>query len=143
MPVRSATAEWQGNLANGSGKVSSESGHLTGAYSFPSRFETGNGTNPEELIAAAHAACYSMALSHALSQAGHVPESVQTEAKVHLEKGEAGFSIVRIELLCEARVSGLDDASFQTHAEGAKEGCPISRALASVEISLEARNVGG
>jgi osmotically inducible protein OsmC len=117
------------------------SGAFEGQYSFSSRFEEGTGTNPEELIAAAHAGCFSMAFSAGLSRAGHVPNRVQTTAKVHLVKGDAGFSISTIELETEADVPGIDDAAFQEHAEAAKAGCPVSRALAGVEIKLNARLV--
>jgi len=114
-------------------------GAFDGAYSFSSRFESGTGTNPEELIAAAHAGCFSMALSNMLAQAGHVPESVETEARVDLERGDTGFSITRITLATEASVPGIDEAEFQRLAQAAKEGCPVSRALAATEIVLEAR----
>jgi lipoyl-dependent peroxiredoxin len=139
MPVRRATAEWKGDLKGGSGELSSPTGAVSGAYSFSSRFEEGEGTNPEELIAAAHAGCFSMALSNALAQHGHAPESVKTEARVHLEKGDAGFSIARIVLKTEARVADIDEDHFREHAEEAKKGCPVSRALQAVDIELEAR----
>ncbi len=139
MPVRSANAEWKGPLASGSGHLSSESGAISRLpYNFPSRFETGSETNPEELIAAAHAGCYSMALSHALAQAGHAPERVRTEARVTLGKVDAGFAITGIELICRARVPGISVDAFQEKAQGAKEGCPVSKALASVPIKLDA-----
>ena len=138
MAVRSATAEWKGDLKGGSGQVSTESGALAGQYSFSSRFEEGTGTNPEELIAAAHAGCFSMALSNILAGAGHTPESVKTEAKVRLEMGDDGPSVTRIDLLCEANVPGIGEADFLEHAEAAKKGCPISKALAAVEITLDA-----
>lgn len=138
MPVRTADAEWKGTLREGSGSLQSETGAVSGRYSFPSRFEEGTGTNPEELIAAAHAGCYSMALSAELGRAGHDPERVRTTARVHLEKQENGFGITRVHLVTRARVSGLDQEAFQKVAEGAKEGCPVSRALAAVEITLDA-----
>ncbi len=138
MPIRTASAEWRGDLPKGRGTIKSQTGALDGQYSFASRFEEGPGTNPEELIAAAHAGCYSMALSNMLAQAGHVPTSVKTTARVHLEKVEDGVGITRIELVCRAEVPGLDAAGFQEHAESAKVGCPVSRALAAVEISLDA-----
>ncbi len=141
MPVRSANAEWKGNLAQGSGELQSESGALAGSYSFPSRFETGSGTNPEELIAAAHSGCYSMALSHLLSEAGHTPESVRTTARVSLDQVEGGFAITSIHLECEARVPGISPEAFSEHAEAAKGGCPVSKALSAVEIGLTARLV--
>ena len=139
MPVRRASAEWNGDLKDGTGTVSTESGAVAGRYSFSSRFEEGTGTNPEELVGAAHAACFSMALSGQLAKAGHPPESVRTEARVHLEKGEAGFSVTGIDLECVARVPGVDEKTFQEKAKAAKEGCPISRLLAAVEIRLNAR----
>lgn len=138
MPIRSASAEWQGDLPRGKGTITSQTGAITGQYSFSSRFEEGTGTNPEELIAAAHAGCYSMALSNMLAQAGHVPTSVKTTARVHLDKVEGGVAISRIALTCRAVVPGLNDAGFQEHAQNAKVGCPVSRALAAVEITLDA-----
>jgi lipoyl-dependent peroxiredoxin len=139
MAIRSATAVWKGSLTEGTGTLSSESGAIQeAAYSFPSRFQEGEGTNPEELIAAAHAGCFSMALSHGLAQAGHAPTRVTTEARVHLDKGDEGFSITRIELVCEAVVPGIDEAAFQEQAEGAKKGCPVSRALSAIPIELKA-----
>jgi osmotically inducible protein OsmC len=119
------------------------SGSYEGPYSFQSRFEEGDGTNPEELIAAAHAGCFSMALSGDLGRAGHEPESVETTATVHIEKVEGGFAIKRIELDTRARVPGLDDDEFQQIAEGAKQNCPVSKALAAVEtIELKAELAG-
>ncbi|HSW29161.1 MAG TPA: OsmC family protein [Longimicrobiales bacterium] len=138
MPVRSASAEWQGDLPKGKGTITSQTGAIHGQYSFSSRFEEGTGTNPEELIAAAHAGCYSMALSNMLAQAGKTPASVKTTAKVHLTKVEGGVGITLIELVCRAVVPGLDAAGFQEHAEKAKVGCPVSRALSAVEIRLDA-----
>jgi osmotically inducible protein OsmC len=117
------------------------SGAFEGPYSFASRFEDGSGTNPEELIGAAHAGCFSMALSGALTRAGHPPTRIHTSAKVHIDRGEAGFSITRIELQTEAEVPGIDDETFQTEAQGAKAGCPVSRALAGTEITLDAKLV--
>jgi osmotically inducible protein OsmC len=115
------------------------SGAFDGAYSFGSRFESGAGTNPEELLGAAHAGCFSMSLANMLAQAGHAPESVETEARVDIEKGDSGFSITRITLVTEASVPGISEEEFQRHARAAKEGCPVSRALAATEIALEAR----
>lgn len=138
MAVRTATAEWKGTLKDGSGEVESETGALKGSYSFSSRFEEGAGTNPEELIAAAHAGCYSMALSGGLARAGHPPDRIRTEARVHLEQVEGGFAISRIRLITKARVPGIDEETFQEQAEGAKTGCPISQALKAVSIELEA-----
>jgi len=139
MAVRTAEAEWKGNLRDGVGTLSSETGAVSGRYSFTSRFEEGTGTNPEELVAAAHAGCFSMALSANLTKAGHDPERVKTTARVHLEKGDAGFSIVRIDLVSRARVPGITDEAFQAEAEAAKKGCPISRALSgAIEVTLDA-----
>ena len=118
-------------------------GAYEGAYSFQSRFEEGTGTNPEELIAAAHAGCFSMALSHELAQAGHTPDRVHTVAKVHLRKTEGGFHIPKIDLVTEADVPGLDEQTFQRHAKSAKENCPVSKLLqGSAEITLDARLTG-
>jgi osmotically inducible protein OsmC len=114
------------------------SGAFEGQYSFSSRFEEGTGTNPEELIGAAHAGCFSMALANQLEGAGHPATSVETSAKVHLEKGDQGFRIGRIDLTTTAQVPGIDDAEFQTLATAAKEGCPVSQALAAVDIHLDA-----
>lgn len=139
MAIRTAKAVWEGTLTEGKGTLSSESGAIReAAYSFPSRFQEGTGTNPEELIAAAHAGCFSMALSHGLAQAGHPPTRIQTEARVHLEKGDEGFSITKIELVTQAEVPGVDESEFQEHAQGAKKGCPVSRALGAVPIELKA-----
>jgi osmotically inducible protein OsmC len=141
MPVRTADAQWEGSLQNGKGQMRFGSGAFEGSYSFNSRFADGAGTNPEELIAAAHAGCFSMALSGALGRAGHDPTSVKTTAKVHLEKQEAGFRIPRIELETEAAVPGIDDATFQEVAEGAKKSCPVSVLVAGAEITLKAKLV--
>jgi len=138
MAVRSASAEWKGDLPSGSGTVRTQTGSFEGRYSFSSRFEEGTGTNPEELIAAAHAGCFSMALSNMLAKAGHPPTSIRTSASVHLEKTDAGMTITRIELVTRGTVPGIDAATFLTHAENAKAGCPVSRALAAVAISLDA-----
>jgi osmotically inducible protein OsmC len=138
MPVRTAEAEWKGNLSRGSGRMKLGSGAFEGSYSFPSRFEEGPGSNPEELIGAAHAGCFSMALSHILSEAGHIPDVVHTTAKVHIDKVEDGFKITSIELVTQAKVPGIDEETFQEKAEAAKEGCPVSQALAGTEIKLQA-----
>jgi lipoyl-dependent peroxiredoxin len=138
MPVRKSSAQWKGDLKSGSGTMQLGGGAWEGQYSFGSRFEQGSGTNPEELIAAAHAGCFSMALSNMLAGAGHVPDSVSTTASVNLEMGEGGPSITRIELACEASVPGIDEAEFQRHAEAAKTGCPVSKVLAAADISLKA-----
>jgi osmotically inducible protein OsmC len=139
MPTRSSSAEWSGNLARGKGTISLGSGAFEGSYSFASRFESGEGTNPEELIAAAHAGCFSMALANVLSQAGYEPDSVKTTAEVHLDKGDDGFSITRSDLTTEVSVDGLDDEEFQKHADEAKRTCPVSRALGAIEVGLEAK----
>ena len=139
MAVRTSEAEWQGNLAEGKGTMKLGSGAYQGQYSFKSRFESGTGTNPEELIGAAHAGCFSMALSQGLSQAGHTPKRVHTTAKVHLDKAEGGFAITRIELDCEAEVPGIDEATFRQQAEAAKTNCPVSKALAATQITLNAK----
>jgi lipoyl-dependent peroxiredoxin len=138
MPTRTAEARWDGTLQEGNGTMRMASGAYEGPYSFESRFEEGEGTNPEELIAAAHAGCFSMALSAELGRAGHSAESVETTATVHLDKVEAGFAIKRIELKTQARVPGISDDEFQQVAEGAKVGCPVSQALAAVG-SIELR----
>lgn len=138
MPVRSAQAEWKGDLPTGKGTIRTQTGSFDGQYSFSSRFEEGTGTNPEELIAAAHAGCFSMALSNMLAGAGHPPIRVSTTAKVHLGKVEGGVAINLIELVCRAVVPGLDAAGFLEHAQNAKVGCPVSRALSAVEIKLDA-----
>lgn len=138
MPIRSASAAWSGSLKAGNGSMKLESGAYEGAYSFGSRFEDAAGTNPEELIGAAHAGCFSMALTAGLGRAGFNPESVATSAKVYLEKDDAGFSITRIELATEAVVPDIDSDAFQELAQGAKENCPVSKALAGVEITLDA-----
>jgi osmotically inducible protein OsmC len=139
MPTRSADAEWNGDLQTGNGRMAFGGGAFEGQYSFQSRFEEGEGTNPEELIAAAHAGCFSMFLANVLSQAGHEPESVSTTARVALEPEDGGFGIKRSDLSTEVAVSGLDDEELQKHAEEAKRGCPVSRALGAIEIGLEAR----
>jgi osmotically inducible protein OsmC len=142
MAMRNAGAVWKGDLKGGQGTVKLGSGAFEGSYSFPSRFENGRGTNPEELLGAAHAACFSMALSAGLSAAGHVPTSVHTTAKVHLDRGGDGFAITRIELDTEAEVPGLGEAAFRQQADSAKKNCPISKALAGTQIMLTARLVG-
>jgi osmotically inducible protein OsmC len=143
MATRNGSAEWRGDLRDGEGDLTVGDDVFKGSYSFSSRFEEGAGTNPEELIAAAHAACFSMSLGNMLAQHGHAPESVRTVAKVHLRPTDAGPTIQRIELETEGRVSGIDEAHFAEHAEEAKEACPVSRALAAVEeISLTARLAG-
>ena len=139
MPTREAQAEWLGNFARGKGTMSFGSGAFEGAYTAASRFEQGEGTNPEELIAAAHAGCFSMAFALALTEAGHEPESVQTTARVSIEKDDGGFSITRSDLNTEVKVEGLADDEFQKLAGEAKQGCPVSRALGAIEIGLDAK----
>lgn len=140
MPIRTASARWEGNLTEGSGTVTTGKGGYQGNYSFKSRFEEGEGTNPEELIGAAHAGCYSMAFSKGLADAGFTPTSVETTAKVHLDKTDAGFGVTRIELDTVGAVPGIDEGTFQKIAEGAKENCPISRLLSpGAQISLTAK----
>lgn len=141
MPTRTATAVWNGAILEGQGTLSLGSGAFEGRYSFGSRFEEAAGTNPEELLGAAHAGCFSMALSGFLGRAGHEPERITTRAKVHVVKEGDGFTIAKIELHCEAKVPGVDDAAFQEQARTAKEVCPVSRALAGTEITLDARLV--
>ncbi|HVT61552.1 MAG TPA: OsmC family protein [Thermoanaerobaculia bacterium] len=143
MPVRKADAVWEGGLKGGHGRVALGSGAFEGRYSFGSRFEAAGGTNPEELIGAAHAGCFSMALAAGLERAGHPARRVATAAAVHLEKVGEGFKITRIELHTEAEVPGIEAAAFQEQARKAKEGCPVSQALAGVEIKLEARLLQG
>lgn len=138
MPVRSAEAAWEGDLRGGRGRMKFGGGAFEGQYSFSSRFEEGVGTNPEELLGAAHAGCFSMAFSNELAKAGFTPTRVQTVARVRLEKGDAGFSITRIELETEGVVPGISTEQFLTIAEGAKKNCPVSRALAATEITLKA-----
>ena len=142
MPTRKAEAVWKGNLQDGDGTMAFGSGAFEGAYSFTSRFEEGTGTNPEELIGAAHAGCFSMALSGALERAGHTANSIDTSARVHLEPGDNGFRIARIDLTTTADVPGIDDAAFQEQAQTAKANCPVSKALTGVDIQLDARLAG-
>jgi len=139
MPVRTADAEWKGNLLEGKGTVKSASGAINTSYDWKARSGDGAGTNPEELIAAAHAGCYSMALSAGLSKAGFTPNSVRTTAKVSFEKVGEGFGVTKIELVCQANVPKIDQAKFKELADGAKVNCPISKALSAVPITLDAR----
>ena len=142
MPTRKAEAEWNGNLAEGAGRLKVGSGAFEGPYSFKSRFEEGEpATNPEELLGAAHAGCFTMALTAQLSRARITPKRIHTEARVKLEKIGEAFSITQIELETEAEVPDIDDATFQQYAQGAKESCPLSKALASTPISLTAKLV--
>ena len=139
MPVRTAEAEWKGKLIDGQGSMKLGSGAYEGAYSFKSRFEEGTGTNPEELIAAAHAGCFSMALSAILGDAGFEPRSVKTTAKVSIVKAGDGFEISKSELDTVADVPGIDEATFLEKANAAKAGCPVSKVLAGAEITLQAK----
>jgi len=140
MPTRKAEAEWRGNLAEGNGTLKVGSGAFEGSYSFKSRFEDGqSATNPEELLGAAHAGCFTMALAAQLSRERFTPTRIHTEAKVRLEKVGEAFSITRIDLETEAQVPGIDDATFQKHASDAKQNCPLSKALAATEIHLTAK----
>jgi len=132
MPRRKAEARWDGSLQDGEGTMRMASGAYEGPYSFQSRFQEGDGTNPEELIAAAHAGCFSMALSGELGRAGHEAESVETNATVHIDKLDGGFGITRILLDTRARVPGIEEDEFQRLAEAAKDGCPVSKALGAV-----------
>jgi len=138
MPTTKAYAKWNGDLKNGNGTMRMDSGSYEGAYTFASRFEDGEGTNPEELIGAAHAGCFSMALSLELSEAGYDPESIDTRAEVTLEVTDGGPAITGIKLITKGKVPGIDNDAFQQFAEGAKKGCPVSKALAGTVIMLDA-----
>ncbi len=141
--VRKASAVWKGSLKEGKGTISSDSGVLSNTpYSFSTRFESAKGTNPEELIAAAHAGCFTMALSAQLGNAGITPESLETTASLTLDKLDAGWTVTKIHLDVSARIPGADNAAFEKAAENAKAGCPISRLL-KAEITMTARLVGG
>lgn len=136
-------AKWTGDLDSGSGTLDSGTGAVQGEYSAASRFADGEGTNPEELIATAHAACFSMALSLVLGGAGHVPESIETDARAYIRRAGDGFEIHKIELETVGDVPGIDAEEFQGYAEAAKGGCPVSKALAGVsEVTLTARLAG-
>jgi osmotically inducible protein OsmC len=140
--VRKASAVWNGSLKEGKGTISTDSGVLSKTqYSFSTRFENGAGTNPEELIAAAHAGCFTMALSAQLGNAGLTPENLETTAAVTLEKLDAGFTITKVHLDVTAKVPGADQAAFEKAAANAKAGCPISRLL-KAEITMTARLLG-
>jgi lipoyl-dependent peroxiredoxin len=141
MAIRTSEAEWRGDLKGGRGEIKLGSGAFSGNYSFQSRFEEGQGTNPEELIAAAHAGCFSMALSARLAESGHPPAKVHTTAKVHFGPVPGGFAISRIDLATEGSVPGIDAGTFEKRAEEAKQNCPVSKALQAVEITLTARLV--
>lgn len=136
MPVRTSSAEWKGTLREGAGTMKIGNGAYEGPYSFASRFESGKGTNPEELIGAAQAGCFSMFLAALLTEAGFPPTSIRTTAQVHLE---AGPTIARIDLDTEGTVPGIDAQAFLKHAEAAKKNCPVSKALAGPQITLSAK----
>ena len=139
MAIRTANARWEGTLTEGSGVMRTGKGGLSGNYSFQSRFEEGEGSNPEELIGAAHAGCYSMQLSGNLTKAGFPPTAIDTTASVHLERVDDKPTVTRIDLVTTASAPGIDDTDFQKIAEATKEGCPISRLLSpGVEITLSA-----
>jgi lipoyl-dependent peroxiredoxin len=139
MAVRTAESIWEGTLKEGKGTMKFGSKAYEGSYTFASRFEEGDGTNPEELIGAAHSGCYSMFLSAVLTKEGFKPKKVRTTAKVSLGTVDGAPKITKIELDCEAQVPELDDAKFQEVAEISKKGCPVSKALAGTEIVLQAR----
>lgn len=140
MPSRRAEAQWEGNLTEGNGRLKLGSGAFDGPYSFKSRFEEGqSATNPEELIGAAHAGCFTMALAAQLTRAGQPPTRIHTTAQVKLEKIGDAFSITKIDLETEAEIPGIDDATFQRYAADAKQNCPVSKALSGTEISLKAK----
>jgi lipoyl-dependent peroxiredoxin len=139
MATRNGSAEWKGDLKGGSGTVVVGEGAFEGSYSFSSRFEEGEGTNPEELLAASHASCFAMALSNMLAEDGHVADSVRAQARVQLRPLDGVPTVSRIELVVDGSVPGIDEETFRDYAQKAKEGCPISRALAGVpEIELSA-----
>ena len=139
MPVTTAADLWNGSLMEGKGHLKSASGKIDVDYGWKARAEDGPGTSPEELIAAAHAGCFSMALSHLLTTAGHAPTKIHTTAAVTFGKVGEGFAITGIALKTEGQVPGIDEAAFKKAADGAKSGCPVSKALASVPITLEAK----
>jgi lipoyl-dependent peroxiredoxin len=138
MPIRTADARWERSLQDGSGTMRLGSGAWEGKFSFSSRMENGAGTNPEELIGAAEAGCFSMAFANALSQAGHKPQEIRTSARVHFDKIDKGWTITMIELATEGNVPGIDEATFRRIAEEAKQTCPVSRALAATQVELKA-----
>jgi lipoyl-dependent peroxiredoxin len=142
MAVRTADAEWLGGLQNGGGKVRLGSGAFEGPYSFASRFADGRGTNPEELLGAAHAGCYSMALAASLGREGVTAKRIHTAAKVHIERVGEGMAITHIELETEAEIPGFDATKFEDLAQRTKRECPVSKALAGTTITLAARLVG-
>lgn len=137
MQTRKSKAIWKGNLKNGTGKINLDSIDCEGNYSFISRFENGSGTNPEELIAAAHAGCFSMALANLIAEKGFNPETIITTANVSLSKDDKGPFISKIELQTEATIPDIDNETLRVLADEAKRNCPVSRALASVDIDLQ------
>ena len=143
MPTRTAQATWTGDLKSGNGEFAGSSGAVKGPYSFGTRFENAPGTNPEELIGAAHAACFSMALAAGLGKAGHQPKRVHTTTDVTVEKVGEGFKITRILLKTEGQVPGIDEATFKDFAEKTKTGCPVSQALSATPIELQVTKFGG
>jgi len=138
MAVRTADARWQGSLRDGDGRMVTGSGAFDGAFSFKTRFGDEEGTNPEELIGAAHAGCFSMAFSGALGREGYEPEWIETRARVHLGKKPEGIGITKVELAATGKVADIGNRDFRRIAEEAKKNCPVSRALAGVEIDLDA-----
>ena len=138
MAKRQATATWHGGLKDGKGNIELGSGAFQGEYSFQSRFESGQGTNPEELIGAAHAGCFSMALAPGLAEAGYAPQRIETTAEVSIDKVGDGFNITTIGLQTQGTIADIDEKTFREHAETAKQNCPVSQALAGTEITLKA-----
>jgi osmotically inducible protein OsmC len=143
MPTRKAHARWQGTIKEGTGTLDFGNGAFKGAYSFGSRFAQGAGTNPEELLGAAHAGCFAMALSLILGEAGYTPNYIDATAHVTIESQGGNFTITKSHIVCQASVQNIDQATFATHAQTAKANCPVSRALAGTAISLEATLAGG
>jgi len=141
MPTKTADAVWKGSLPEGTGHLKTPSGALDVDYGWKARSSDAPGTSPEELIAAAHAGCFSMALSHILGGAGHTPTEIKTHAAVQFSQQGEGFAITGIKLTTEAKVPGISEADFKKHADAAKSGCPVSKALASVPITLDAKLV--
>lgn len=137
MPVRKANAQWQGDLKSGNGNMALESGAYDGQFSYQTRFEEGTGTNPEELVGAAHAGCFSMQFSAMLAADGHTPDSIQTEARVHFSTDDTP-TITQIDLNCHGKVPGIDEKTFQQTADKAKDACPVSRLYQGAEINLTA-----
>jgi lipoyl-dependent peroxiredoxin len=138
MTKRTSEAQWEGTLTDGKGRFWTASGEVSGVYSFGTRFEEQEGTNPEELIGAAHASCFSMALAGDLEKAGHRPDSIRTVATVTLQKGDAGYEITAIDLDAQAQVAGIDETELRRVAEGTRVSCPVSKALAAVPIRVQA-----